>query len=193
MEGPYPAYPSGKSWNETSGKTGSEKKFYHNVISGAVSEAQSYCVAIITPVIHCCVAVWKSGSKPVLGLYAAGEEVVILFWIAWFSAAWQEELVPGTCWATARRPLLSRHLLVEGIFEESNSGQVIVVGGWLGRYVNSQHRVGKRWQRGVVGQVVVRWWRFDRGNRWNQWSEHENTAREENRRLWRFICSQLTL
>ena len=45
----------------------------------------------------------RSGSKPVLGLHAAGEEVVILIWIAWFSVAWQEELVPGTCCATARR------------------------------------------------------------------------------------------
>ena len=27
---PYPAFSSGKSWNEASGKTGSEKKFYHN-------------------------------------------------------------------------------------------------------------------------------------------------------------------
>ena len=33
--GPYPAFSSGKSWNETSDKTGSEKKFYHNVSSGA--------------------------------------------------------------------------------------------------------------------------------------------------------------
>ena len=27
--GPFPAYPSGKSWDETSGKKGSGKKFYH--------------------------------------------------------------------------------------------------------------------------------------------------------------------
>ena len=33
--GPFPAYLSGKSWDEASGKTGSGKKFYHNVISGA--------------------------------------------------------------------------------------------------------------------------------------------------------------
>ena len=33
--GPFPAYPSGKSWDEASVKTGSGKKFYHNVISGA--------------------------------------------------------------------------------------------------------------------------------------------------------------
>ena len=33
--GPFPAYPSGKSWDETSGKTGSGKKFRHNAISGA--------------------------------------------------------------------------------------------------------------------------------------------------------------
>merc|ERR1719281_447287 len=30
--GSWPAYPSGKSWDEASGKTGSGKKFYHNVI-----------------------------------------------------------------------------------------------------------------------------------------------------------------
>ena len=33
--GPYPAFASDKSWSEASGKTGSEKKFYHNVSSGA--------------------------------------------------------------------------------------------------------------------------------------------------------------
>merc|ERR1719372_5025 len=33
--GSWPAYPSGKSWDEASGKTGSGKKFYHNVIPGA--------------------------------------------------------------------------------------------------------------------------------------------------------------
>ena len=29
--GPYPAYPSGKLWDEASDKTSSGKKFYHNV------------------------------------------------------------------------------------------------------------------------------------------------------------------
>ena len=52
--GPYPAYPSGKSWDEASGKTGSGKKFYHNVISGAEFATQPYYVAFITPVIHYC-------------------------------------------------------------------------------------------------------------------------------------------
>ena len=33
--GPLLAYPSGKYWDEASGKTGSGKRFYHNVISGA--------------------------------------------------------------------------------------------------------------------------------------------------------------
>ena len=32
--GPWPAYPSGKSWDEASGKTGAGKKFYHNTIPG---------------------------------------------------------------------------------------------------------------------------------------------------------------
>ena len=38
--GPYPAFPSGNSWDEASSKTGSRKKSYHNVISGADFEAQ---------------------------------------------------------------------------------------------------------------------------------------------------------
>ena len=42
---PYPAFASEKSWNEASGKTGSEKKFYHNVSSGADFAAQPFCVA----------------------------------------------------------------------------------------------------------------------------------------------------
>ena len=42
--GPYPAFASDKSWNEASGKTGSEKKFYHNVSSGADFAAQPFCV-----------------------------------------------------------------------------------------------------------------------------------------------------
>ena len=43
--GPFPAYPSGKSWDEASGKTGSGKVFYHNVMSGADFAAQPYYVA----------------------------------------------------------------------------------------------------------------------------------------------------
>ena len=31
----FPAYPSGNSWDEAFGKTGSGKKFLHNVIPGA--------------------------------------------------------------------------------------------------------------------------------------------------------------
>ena len=38
--GPYPASPSGKSWEEASGKTGSGEKFFHKVISGAYFAAQ---------------------------------------------------------------------------------------------------------------------------------------------------------
>ena len=57
--GPFPAYPSGKIWDEASGKTSSEKKFYHNVISGDDFAAWPYHVAIIAPVIHYCMAVWK--------------------------------------------------------------------------------------------------------------------------------------
>ena len=37
---PYPAYPSSKSWCEACGKTGSGKKFHHNVMSGVDFAAQ---------------------------------------------------------------------------------------------------------------------------------------------------------
>jgi succinate dehydrogenase/fumarate reductase flavoprotein subunit len=52
--GPWPAYPSGKSWDEASGKTGSGKKFFHNIIPGSAVKTQKFYVAIITPVIHYC-------------------------------------------------------------------------------------------------------------------------------------------
>merc|ERR1712151_198700 len=79
--GPHPAYPSGKSWDEASGPTGSGKKFYHNIIPGAAVASEPFYVAIITPVIHYCKGglettvlgecVTDKGVIP--GLYAAGE------------------------------------------------------------------------------------------------------------------------
>jgi hypothetical protein len=79
--GSYPAYPSGKSWDEPSGKTGSGKKFYRNVIDGSKFAAEPFYVAIITPVIHYCMGgleidregavMNKDGVIP--GLYVAGE------------------------------------------------------------------------------------------------------------------------
>merc|ERR1719199_263050 len=80
--GSYPAYPSGKSWDEASGKTGSGKKFYHNIIQGSDVKTQPFYVAIITPVIHYCMGgleidadgavIGKTGA-PIKGLYCAGE------------------------------------------------------------------------------------------------------------------------
>merc|ERR1719271_746119 len=76
--GPWPAYPTGKSWDEPSGKTGSGKKFYHNVIQGSAVAAEPFYVAIITPVIHYCMggleidtegAVIGSTGRPIKGLY----------------------------------------------------------------------------------------------------------------------------
>merc|ERR1711953_1171018 len=79
--GAWPAYPSGKTHDEPSGKTGSGKKFYHNVIPGSQFATEPFYVAIITPVIHYCMGgleitedaevVGKNGVIP--GLYAAGE------------------------------------------------------------------------------------------------------------------------
>ena len=119
LGGPFPAYPSGKSWDGASGKTGSGKKFCHNLISGADFAAQPYCVAIITPFIRCGMggleidedsAVVGSGSQAIRGLYAGGEVAGgvrgtnqlrgNLFWDALFSDAWQERLVRSTFWAT---------------------------------------------------------------------------------------------
>merc|ERR1712156_560537 len=80
--GPYPAYPSGKTWDEASGKTGSGKKFYHNIIPGSAVATEPFYVAIITPVIHYCMGgleidtnslVVDSQGNSISGLYAAGE------------------------------------------------------------------------------------------------------------------------
>jgi len=79
--GAWPAYPSGKSWDEPSGKTGSGKKFYHNFIPGSQVATEPFYVAIITPVIHYCMGgleidVKSRVVKPegaIEGLYAAGE------------------------------------------------------------------------------------------------------------------------
>merc|ERR1712187_47173 len=81
--GPFPAYPSGKCWDEPSGKTGSGKKFYANLLEGSKVPDEPFYVAIITPVIHYCMGgllttpdgevVGKKSSKALPGLYVAGE------------------------------------------------------------------------------------------------------------------------
>merc|ERR1719471_843618 len=81
--GNWPAYPSGKSWDEPSGKTGSGKKFYHNIIPGSAVATEEFYVAIITPVIHYCMGgleidtdsavLSTSTGIAIPGLYAAGE------------------------------------------------------------------------------------------------------------------------
>merc|ERR1712050_460764 len=80
--GSWPAYPSGKSWDDASGPTGSGKKFYHNIIPGSKVATEPFYVAIITPVIHYCMGglectvdaeVIDKGGKAIPGLYVAGE------------------------------------------------------------------------------------------------------------------------
>ena len=39
--GSWPAYPSGKSWDEASGKTGSGKEFYRNIITGSAMKGEA--------------------------------------------------------------------------------------------------------------------------------------------------------
>ena len=79
--GSWPAYPSGKSWGEASGKTGSGKKFYHNIIPGSAGKTEEFCVAIITPVVRYCVggleidvdrAVLGEERAVIPGLHVAG-------------------------------------------------------------------------------------------------------------------------
>merc|ERR1711972_558444 len=81
--GPFPAYPSGKCWDEPSGKTGSGKKFYATLLEGSKVPDEPFYVAIITPVIHYCMGglltspdgevIAKKGSRPLPGLFVAGE------------------------------------------------------------------------------------------------------------------------
>ena len=80
--GSWPAYPSGKTWDEASGKVGSGKKFFHNVIKGADVATQQFYVAIIAPPIHYCMGELGIDVNPLCldakgeatpGLYAAGE------------------------------------------------------------------------------------------------------------------------
>jgi len=79
--GPHPAYPSGKSWDDASGPTGSGKKFYHNIIPGSQVATEPFYVAIITPVIHYCMgglectveAECQDSKGAIPGLYVAGE------------------------------------------------------------------------------------------------------------------------
>merc|ERR1712157_311309 len=79
--GSFPAYPSGKTWDEPSGKTGSGKKFFHNIIPGSAVKSEIFYVAIITPVIHYCMGGLQTtvegecikGGKALPGLYVAGE------------------------------------------------------------------------------------------------------------------------
>jgi succinate dehydrogenase/fumarate reductase flavoprotein subunit len=80
--GSFPAYPSGKTWDEPSGKTGSGKKFFHNILEGSKVAAEPFYVAIITPVIHYCMGglecsvdaeVLDKKQQVIKGLYVAGE------------------------------------------------------------------------------------------------------------------------
>merc|ERR1711972_456709 len=79
--GSFPAYPSGKTWDEPSGKTGSGKKFFHNIIPGSEVATEPFYVAIITPVIHYCMGGAEVNAKGevmgangvIPGLYVTGE------------------------------------------------------------------------------------------------------------------------
>merc|ERR1712187_51873 len=80
--GSWPAYPSGKTWDEPSGKTGSGKKFFHNIIPGSAVPSEPFHVPSITPVIHYCMGGLQctvdaecidEKGQVIPGLYVAGE------------------------------------------------------------------------------------------------------------------------
>merc|ERR1712118_404814 len=99
--GPFPAYPSGKSWDEPSGKTGSGKKFYHNVIDGAKFPTEPFYVAssrrlsttaweawrpqlranVSGMVLHCLACTWQERLLVVFMATIVSEAT--LFLIAW--------------------------------------------------------------------------------------------------------------
>uniref|UniRef100_A0A7S4WIP6 Cytochrome b5 heme-binding domain-containing protein n=1 Tax=Alexandrium monilatum TaxID=311494 RepID=A0A7S4WIP6_9DINO len=81
-EGPWPAFPSGRSWDEASGKPGAGKRFFRNAISGSAVRTEPFLAATVTPVVHYCAGgleigpdggVVGSDGKAIPGLYAAGE------------------------------------------------------------------------------------------------------------------------
>merc|ERR1712190_145084 len=81
---PYPGYPSGRSWDEASGRLGTGKTMFRNTIPGAAVRSEAFHVAIVTPVIHCCLGgletslrgeVINQAGASIRGLYAAGEVI----------------------------------------------------------------------------------------------------------------------
>merc|ERR1712046_33993 len=68
--------------DEPSGKTGSGKKFFHNIIPGSAVKTEPFYVAIITPVIHYCMGGLQCTTEAecidargqvIPGSYVAGE------------------------------------------------------------------------------------------------------------------------
>eukprot|EP00419_Tripos_fusus_P054139 CAMPEP_0172810968 /NCGR_PEP_ID=MMETSP1075-20121228/9129_1 /TAXON_ID=2916 /ORGANISM="Ceratium fusus, Strain PA161109" /LENGTH=990 /DNA_ID=CAMNT_0013650353 /DNA_START=71 /DNA_END=3041 /DNA_ORIENTATION=+ len=92
-DGPHPGFPSGRSYDEPSGRLGCGKMRFPNAIPGAAVKTEQFHVAMVTPAIHHCRggleataggAVLLRGDfdgdvsedATIHGLYAAGELVV---------------------------------------------------------------------------------------------------------------------
>lgn len=80
--GPWNAYPAGRSWDEASGRSGKGKRYFKNTIPGSQVHSEPFYVAIITPVLHYCMggleadtnaAVLGTSGLPIPGLWAVGE------------------------------------------------------------------------------------------------------------------------
>lgn len=82
QNGPWNAYPIGRSWDEASGKSGGGKCFFRNIIKGSQCAEEPFYVALITPVLHYCMggleanadaAVLGPNGQTISGLWAVGE------------------------------------------------------------------------------------------------------------------------
>ena len=114
-----PVYPNGKSWDEIPGRMSSEKKFFHNAISGADFAAQPYYVAIVTSFIRCDIGgleidedseILESGSQAIRGLQGTGgarEEPGFLCFVLAFST--MESLNGAWSIATGNLDIRSQH------------------------------------------------------------------------------------
>merc|ERR1712054_466906 len=98
-------YPSGKTWDEPSGKTGSGKKFFHNIIPGSAVKTQKFYVAIITPVIHYCMGGLEVDVNSLV-LDSRGKAIPCLY--AWCSDVCLEGMRLSTCSAISSNQLTSR-------------------------------------------------------------------------------------
>ena len=104
--GPFPPYPSGKSWDEASGKTCSGKKFFNNAMSGVDFTAQPYYVAMVVG--------WTTPSRLQRQILSVPREVtltpqqteLVTCRVAKWAFLRAESSITRTCLPTASKPMV---------------------------------------------------------------------------------------